>query len=94
MVLVRTGDAPPNARRDRKRLLSARSPHVEKLLDGLQLDGANLDDLRAFIKAIWRDRNDWDVTRRRSGLFGAREIKRPEAERQWEVAFGRKAGAL
>lgn len=92
MVLVRTGEAPPDARKGRVRL-TARDPFIENLLAGGDFDGVNLEAIRAFGKALWRSRNEWSIRRAGAGLFGAREIKRPEAERQWQAAFGRKVGA-
>jgi len=68
----------PETRRDRARL-SVRDPNVESLLGGLGSEGHNLDELRAFCKNACRHRNDWDISRRRTGLFAAGRIRKADA---------------
>jgi hypothetical protein len=57
-----------------------REPSIEHLLRGLSYDG-NLDELRAIGKALWRDRNRFDLDRRRRGLFSGHKLDKAEADR-------------
>lgn len=60
-------------------MLSRRDPLIESLVTGLGVDGVNLDEARAACKALVRDRNRWDIERRRGGLFGSSRLSRDEA---------------
>ena len=43
----------------------------------------------AFGKRLTHDRNEWDIARRRKGLFGTRRnFTKHDAERAWSEAFG------
>lgn len=71
-----TGNAPDSVK-GRVRL-TVRDPLIESLVAGLTVE--NLDDLRAACKVLVRDRNRWDISRRRSGLFGAKLLRRDDAD--------------
>lgn len=77
-MLTLARGSPPERRKSRA-VLSRRDPSIESLVLGLGVEGVNLDDLRAFGKKLWRDRNSFDVARRRGGLFGSRRLSRDEA---------------
>ena len=64
----------PEKRRDRVRL-SALDPVTEGLLAGFPFEIENLHELRAFAKHWVRLRNQYDIHRRRGGMFGARLSK-------------------
>ena len=74
-----TGNATPEKQKARA-VLSVREPSIESLLAGLDFDGVNIDDLRTFSKHWWSARNGWDVSRRRSGLFGSRLLRKDDAD--------------
>ena len=83
MIVSGTGTA-PNSGKGRARL-TLRDPLVESLLAGL--DDYDLNELRAFCKKIASARNKWDVARRRSGIFGTRQIRPDEASRALKSAL-------
>jgi hypothetical protein len=56
-----------------------REPLVESLVQGLSVEAEQLHDLRSFCKEWVRDRNRFDIDRRRSGLFG--RIEKDDADR-------------
>ncbi len=94
MGLQERGLPTPEGQSGRVRL-SVRDPLVESLLCGLDYEGQNLDELRAFCKAACRARNGWSI-RSRSGLLGSSgRIGRHDAERALtqELAKLAKAGA-
>lgn len=78
------GNATPEKRK--ARVLTVREPLIESLLAGLDFDGVNMDELRAFGKGCWSSRNRWDVSRRRGGLFGGR-LHRADADRALSEAL-------
>jgi hypothetical protein len=80
MLPTGTGNATPEKRKARVRL-TAREPFIESLLAGLDFDGVDINELRAFGKRWWSARNGWDLSRRRSGLFGAKLLRRDDADR-------------
>jgi hypothetical protein len=69
-----------------------RDPFVENLLAGINIDGVNLDALRVFGKALVRQRNRWDVSRRGSGLFHSGRIARHDADAALRRALASVAG--
>ena len=72
----------PEKRGDRERL-TARSPHVEALLTGLDLDPENIASARQFCKNLWAERNRFDISRRAGGLFTPhRLLDKSEADRR------------
>lgn len=77
MVVIRTGDAPPETRKGRVRL-ALRDPFIEQLLSGLD-DGVDIDGARAFGKRVWSERNRWSI-KRRAALPPGR-IARADADR-------------
>lgn len=90
MEAATTGLAPPHNRKGRA-VLSVRDPFVETLLGGLGISEDNLAETRQFCKWLVRSRNQWDISRRRGGLFGSRRLSRDEASRAFAETFG-KAG--
>jgi hypothetical protein len=56
-----------------------RDPLVESLVQGLSVEAEHIQDLRSFCKEWVRDRNRFDINRRRSGLFG--RIEKDDADR-------------
>ena len=69
-------------RGDRERL-SARSPHVEALLRGLDLDPEHLATARRAGNNLWAERNRFDIDRRAGGLFVPnRLLGKNEADRR------------
>ena len=82
------GSRDPETRGDRERL-SARSPHIEALVSGLNLDPQDLALARLAGKNLWRSRNEFDVRRRRAGLFVPdRQLDKREADRLWANLLG------
>ena len=75
MVVVRTGTRPPKEKS--RATLSVRSPLVTSLLAGLGVEKDHLEEVHAFGKMLERDRNRWDIARRRAGLFS------PVSARLW-----------
>lgn len=73
-----TGNATPEMRKARVRL-TTREPFIESLLAGLDYDGVDIDELRAFSKHWWSARNQFDIRRRGSGLFGSQLIRKRDA---------------
>ena len=71
--------AAPERREGRARL-SVRDSLVESLLSGLDYRVENLEEIRAFCKAICRERNRWDIARRGGGLLSGK-LHRNDAER-------------
>lgn len=64
------------------RTLSVRLPHIEDLVRHLNLDAETLAVARLAGKNLWASRNDFDVRRRRVGLFVPdRRIDKIEADR-------------
>ena len=84
-----TGSAPDSVK-GRVRL-TVRDPLIESLVAGLTVE--NLDDLRAACKVLVRDRNRWDIGRRRSGLFGSRLLRKEDADRALSTALDELAEA-
>lgn len=79
MLTLERGSPAPERREGRARL-SVRDPQTEALLAGI-FEGVNLDELRAVAKSLWRDRNRFDVGRRRHGLFGGGKLDKAGADR-------------
>lgn len=75
---VLEGARSPEKRRDRVRLY-ALDPVSDGLLSGLPIEPEHLHETRAFAKVLVRDRNAYDINRRRGGLFG-RRIGKDEAD--------------
>ena len=72
--------------------LSVRSPLISNLLAGMDIEG-DVNALHAFGKRLVRDRNQWDIERRRGGLFGSgRRLTKADAERAWRKAFASSDG--
>ena len=59
--------------------LSVRSPLVNSLLGGLSIDGEDINEAYAFGKQLVDDRNEWDIARRRTGLFGGGRLSKADA---------------
>ncbi len=78
MRAIRTENATLQKQEGRK-TLSVRDPLVERLVQGLGVEGESLEQLRRFCKRLTSERNRWDVSRR-SGLFGVRPLKKHEAD--------------
>ena len=85
MVAIKNGTPPPKEKG--RATLSVRSPLVTSLLAGLGIEKDHIEELHAFGNRLVRDRNRWDVSRRR-GLFGTRRLTKNDAERAWSEAFG------
>lgn len=66
---VLVGDRPPQKQKGRA-VLTVRDPLVESLLRGLEFEGLEVSEYRAFCKSLVRDRNAYDISKRRRGLFG------------------------
>ncbi|MBY6015119.1 hypothetical protein KUV75_09435 [Qipengyuania gaetbuli] len=53
------------------------------------IEKAYLEQAHAFGKRLTQDRNEWDIARRRHGIFGSRRnFTKADAERAWSEAFG------
>ena len=82
----------PEKRGDRERL-SARSPQVEVLVRGLNLDAQHIAVARRTGNTLWRWRNDFDVRRRRGGMFVPnRLLDKGEADRLLKLQLAALAG--
>lgn len=68
----------PEKRKGRE-ILTPRAPHIESLLAGLDLDPEILASARRACNNLWRWRNEFDVKRRRVGLFGASALSKADA---------------
>ena len=80
MVLSK-GVRAPETRAGRPRL-TAIAPHIEDLVRHLNLDVHTINIARQAGKSLWAARNDFDVRRRRAGLFVPdRRIDKEEADR-------------
>lgn len=90
MAASGTGNATPEKRKARA-TLSVREPLIETLLAGLDIEGAELDDLRRFCKAWTGARNRFDIRRRRTGMFG-RKLDRSDADRALKLALAEIGG--
>lgn len=87
MVAIMKGERPPKEKG--RATLSVRSPLVTSLLAGLGIERDHIEELHAFGNRLVRDRNEWDIARRRRGLFGTRRnFTKRDAERAWSEAFG------
>lgn len=91
MLPTGMGNPTPEKRKARVRL-TAREPFIESLLAGLDFDGTDIDELRAFSKRWWSSRNAWDLGRRRSGMFGSRLLRRDDADRALKLALAEIGG--
>ena len=74
-----SGNATPKKRKGRA-VLSLREPLVEKLLVGLTFEGEDLDRIRRVCKKLVRERNQWDIGRRGSGIFGLKRLSKSDAD--------------
>ena len=90
MVAISTGNATPEKRTARP-VLSPREPIIESLLVGLGIDADSIEDCRQFCKHLVSERNRWDVSRRRGGLFGTHRLSKDDAHRAFGQAFGEEA---
>ena len=81
MAVLERGTTPPEKREGRARL-SVRDPQIEKLLAGLALEGDDLEPIRQFGKALWRWRNEYDIRRRRGGMFSPGRLTKADADRR------------
>ena len=82
----------PEKRGDRERL-SARSPQVEALVRGLNLDAQHIAVARRAGNRLWADRNSFDVRRRRGGMFVPnRLLDKGEADRLLKLQLAALAG--
>ena len=76
------GDSTPDSERGRVRL-TVRDPDIEKLLSGLAIEGNEIEQVRIFGKALWAERNRFDIRRRAGGLFVPnRLLDKNEADRR------------
>ena len=88
MAIIRTGNATSEKREGRiAGTLTASDPRFESLVAGLDIDGAALHELRRFAKQMDTDAGRFQI-RRRSGIFGARNLSKTAAEHVWCTAFG------
>ena len=85
MARLGTGSATPEKRKARAGTLSLREPHIESLVAGLATE--NVNELRRFCKMLTRERNRWDIERRRSGIFGSRRILKTDANKALKAAL-------
>ena len=75
----------PEMQRGRVRL-TTRDPDIEKLLSGLAIEGNEIEQVRIFGKALWAERNRFDIRRRAGGMFFPnRQIDKGEADRLWRA---------
>jgi hypothetical protein len=84
-----TGNAPDSVK-GRVRL-TVRDPLIESLVAGLTEE--NLEELRAFCKVWVGRRNRWDIGRR-SGLFGAKLLRRDDADRALKQELAKLVGVV
>lgn len=80
MTFQETGSNTPKKREGRVRL-SPRDPLVETLLGGIHIDGLDIEKTRLIIKKLCRDRNQWDIERRRNGLASHGKLSKAQAEK-------------
>lgn len=85
MAAIRTGNATLQKQRGRQ-TPSVRDPLVERLVQGLGVEGESLEQLRRFCKRLTRERNSWDLSRR-AGLFGVRPLRKQDADRALRLAL-------
>lgn len=90
MGTIRAGGVMP-PKQEGRRTLSVRDPLVERLVQGLGVEGESLEHLRRFCKHLTRERNRWSVAHR-SGLFGVRTLKKDDAERALRLALQSSGG--
>lgn len=78
MAVVLNGTRPQ--KRKGRPTLSPLDPFTETLLAGLGISKDRINEMRAFAKYWQRQRNLWDIARRKGGLFGSKLIKKHEAD--------------
>jgi hypothetical protein len=78
MAPARATALSPEKRKGRE-ILTPRAPHIESLLAGLDLDPEILASARRACNNLWRWRNEFDVKRRRAGLFGKAGLSKADA---------------
>lgn len=59
--------------------LSPLDPFTETLLLGLGISKESVHQIRAFAKHLQRERNLWDINRRRGGIFSGKRLSKEEA---------------
>ena len=77
MAFNGTGYATPEKRRDRKPVLSARSPHIEAVLNGMQIDHPDIEQARLFGNALLLSRDAWADRYRNGKRYSVRDDERP-----------------
>lgn len=83
----------PEMRRERERL-SARAPHIEALLKGLNLDVDSIAIARRACNRLWADRNAYDIAKRGTRLFAPAGVRldKGDAERRLKLAIAQLEG--
>jgi len=81
------GARTPEKRKGRE-VLTARVPHYEALLKGLNLDDDNVAAARRACKNLWAWRNEYDVRRRGAGMFAPGRLDKAGAERAFARLLG------